>query len=262
MSVNVTGTTEIAGIFGHPVKHSLSPRMHNAAFKELGLDMIYLAFEVPQGLLKESMEAVRMLNFVGVNLTHPHKVSALDHLDEIEDGARRIGAVNTVVNNGGTLIGHNTDGAGFVQSLKLDYHFDPGDKQIVVFGAGGAGRAICSALSRENPGRLVIVEKIFERAQEITAAVSGVAVRTDDASLAGEISRADLVVNATTGEVELINLLQQRGGRAGDGCSMLLHQGALAFELWTGKKAPLETMRRALRSANQIGYQINNPLEG
>jgi shikimate dehydrogenase len=285
MSDAVNGQTEITGIFGHPVKHSLSPRMHNAAFRKLGLNMIYLPFDVRSESLREAMETIRMLNFVGVNLTHPHKIAALEHLDVLGDEAERIGAVNTVVNRDGALIGHNTDGGGFIQSLKLDYSFDPAAKHIVVFGAGGAGRAICTVLSRSKPKRLVIVERIFELAETVAAAVDGAALRSDDGPLATEISQADLVINATPGdldldpgwiregsflydirygreEVTLIREFERRGGKIGDGRSMLLHQGALSFELWTGQKAPLETMRRALQAGNQTGYPINDPLEG
>jgi shikimate dehydrogenase len=285
MSVAVNGNTEITGIFGHPVKHSLSPRMHNAAFCELGLNVIYLPFDVRPESLREAMETIRMLNFIGVNLTHPHKIAALEHLDVLSDEAERTGAVNTVVNRDGTLIGHNTDGGGFAQSLTTDYSFDPAGKHIVVFGAGGAGRAICTVLGRSKPVRLIIVEKVLERARTLAAAVDGSALGADDAPLADEISGADLVINATPGdlgldpewiregsflydirygreEVKLIREVKRRGGKIGDGRSMLLHQGALSFELWTGEKAPLETMRRALHAAARTGYPINNPLEG
>ncbi len=270
MFANVTSATKIVGIFGHPIKHSLSPRMHNAAFRELELDMIYLPIDVTAGALKKAMVAIKVLNLVGVNLTRPHKIAALDHLDDVSDEAQRIGAVNTVVNAHGTLVGHNTDGAGFLQSLKKDCGFDPQGKNIVVFGAGGAGRAICWALSQAAPDGLTVVNRTFRKAETLAKLVGGCAFTWDDPKLHQEIAEAHLLVNATSVALPwntdairegvlvydiayshqtsaFTQGLKEKGARTGDGLSMLLYQGALAFELWTGKKAPLDVMRKAIR---------------
>ncbi|MFQ6092412.1 MAG: shikimate dehydrogenase, partial [bacterium] len=269
MSADVTGKTEIVGIYGCPIEHTLSPRMHNAALRALGLDMIYLPFEVKSAALREAVEAIRALNFVGVNLTHPHKRAVIEHLDDMSDEAREIGAVNTIVNRNGTLVGHNTDGAGFMRSLSEDYGFSARGRRVVIFGAGGAGRAIGWALSHEPPKRLVIVNRTFDKAESLAAKVGGCALPWDDPELREEISTAHLLINATSTSLDLdhnwvpeklfiydivydhknslfIQGVQGKGARIGNGLSMLLHQGALAFELWTGQKAPLEVMRRAL----------------
>ena len=270
MSANVTSATKIVGILGYPIKHSLSPRMHNACFRELGLDMIYLPIEVKAGALKKAMMAIRVLNFRGVNLTHPHKIAALGHLDDVSEEAERIGAVNTVVNENGILVGHNTDGAGFLRSLKEDYSFHTRGKNIVVFGAGGAGRAICWALSQEIPQRLAIVNRTFVKAETLAKMISGTAFTWDDPRLQQKVGEAHLLVNATSVSLPLkpnwigegaivyniayhhrdsafIQSARKKGVRIGDGLSMLLYQGALAFELWAGQKAPVEVMRKAIR---------------
>ncbi|UCE18952.1 MAG: shikimate dehydrogenase [Gemmatimonadota bacterium] len=269
MSVNVTGTTKILGIFGDPVAHTLSPRMHNAAFRALGLNMMYLPFEVARHNLEGAIGGIRALNLLGVNLTHPHKTGALDLLDEVSNEVKEIGAVNTVVNREEILVGYNTDGTGFVKSLKDDYGFDPRGKRIVVMGAGGAGRAICWALNRENPERLTLVNRTFEKAEILARSVGACPLPWNDLQVESEICEAQLVVNTTSTPMDLnpllvsekqliydivynqketpfITAVREKGARIGNGMSMLLHQGVLAFELWTGEKAPLEIMRRAL----------------
>jgi shikimate dehydrogenase len=270
MSANVTGQTEIMGIYGCPVGHTLSPRMHNAAFQALNMDMIYLPFEVKRDSLKEAMEAIKALGFRGVNLTQPHKMAVLRHLDVLTDEAKKIGAVNTVVNDHGMLVGHNTDGTGFMRSIREDYGFDPKNKNVVVFGAGGAARAICSVLGQGAAKRLMIVNRTIKKADILAQKVGGHTMPWNDPKLQEEIAKADLMVNATSTCLDFdhrwlqenvfvydiayghrgslfIHAVQQRGGRIGDGLSMLLYQGALAFELWTGRKAPLEVMRKALQ---------------
>ena len=256
------------------MEHTLSPRMHNAAFRAVGLDMIYLPFEVKSGALKGAVEAIRELNLVGINLTQPHKTAALDYLDELSDEAGMVGAVNAVVNRNGTLVGYNTDGKGFVRSLSQDYNVNPHGKRIVLFGAGGAARALCWAVSREMPERLVIVNRTFTKAEEVARKVGGHALRWDDPRLEAEVSEAHIVVNAASTSLNLhhswasgslfiydiayaqkespfVRTARERGAKFGSGLSMLLHQGAEAFELWTGRRAPLRIMRRALWEAKE-----------
>ena len=198
MYANVTGKTKIVGIYGYPIGHTLSPRMHNAAFQALKMDMIYLPFEVESDSLKEAMEAVRALGFRGVNLTQPHKMAVLPHLDDLTAQAKTIGAVNTVVNDHGRLVGHNTDGTGFMCSIREDYGFDPRDKNVVVLGAGGAARAICSVLSQAKVKRLVIVNRTIRKARILAEKVSGHAMPWNHPELQEEISKADLLVNAAS----------------------------------------------------------------
>lgn len=269
MSVNVRGKTKIVGIFGFPVGHTLSPRMHNAAFQALGLDMIYLPFEVRPEDLRDALQGIRSLNILGVNLTQPHKTNALEYLDELSEEAEHIGAVNTVVNREGTLIGYNTDATGFGQSLREDYGFDPRGKRVVVFGAGGAGRAICWALSQAGPQRLVIVNRTPEKAEALAREFGGCVTQWDDPEMGSELGEADLLINATSialdleadmisdtvliydivyarGESSFIEQARGQGARIGKGLSMLLYQGVSAFELWTGEQAPVQVMREAL----------------
>jgi shikimate dehydrogenase len=270
MCDGVKGETRVTGIFGHPIGHSLSPRMHNAAFRAVGLNMIYLPFEVKAEDLSHAIEAVRALNLVGVNLTQPHKIAALRYLDGLSESAARIGAVNTVVNRKGKLVGYNTDAVGFLQSLGEDYGFDPRGKRIVVFGAGGAARAICWILSTVGPARLVVVNRTVEKAGVLAEACGGQALGWPDPGVAAEVSEADLVVNATSTDLNLPpdavsspalfydigyaqsgssaqRQVRKKEGRVAGGLSMLLYQGAAAFELWTAHRAPLEVMRQALK---------------
>jgi shikimate dehydrogenase len=264
--------TRLAAVIGFPVRHSLSPAMHNAAFVELALDWVYVACEVAPGAVEWAFAGVRALGLGGLSVTIPHKEAALDAVDEVSDAARAVGAVNTVVPVGnGRLRGDNTDGAGFLASL-ADQGFDPDGRVCAVLGAGGAARAVVYALAGAGAAEVVVVNRTPARA-ETTATLAGAAGRV---GAPADVRSADLVVNATpiglagSGPDELPvdpELLRQgqlvvdlvpnpavtplmraaRARGAGDagGLGMLVHQGALAFELWTGHPAPVEVMRAA-----------------
>ena len=266
--------TRLAAVIGFPVRHSLSPAMHNAGFRELGLDWIYVACEVAPGAVEAAFGGVRALGFGGLSVTIPHKAAALDAVDEVTDAARAVGAVNTVVPTaGGRLRGDNTDGAGFLASL-ADEGFDPTGRICAVLGAGGAARAVVHALAGAGAAEVVVVNRTPARA-ESTAALAGANGRVGSAA---DVLRADLIVNATplglAGSQELpidpallregqlvVDLVPnpavtplmraagERGAGVAGGLGMLVHQGALAFELWTGRPAPLEVMRAAARRA-------------
>jgi len=259
----------LAALYGHPISHSLSPVMQNAAFNKLNINVIYVSLDVLHEQLSAAVEAARGLRFIGFNLTHPHKRAVMDLLDTIEPLAGRIQAVNTVVNREGILTGYNTDGEGFLRSLRKDHDFEPHGKRIVLFGVGGAGRAISHALSLESPEELTVVNRTFARAREWAEKISARPLAWENPQVSREIRQADLVVNAAAvplkldaglisentlvydivygrGGQGLAGLVRGRGGRWADGRSMLLHQGALAFELWTGRQAPVEVMRQAL----------------
>ncbi len=198
----ITGQTGLVGVFGHPVGHSLSPRMHNAAFKAQGVDMVYLAFDVLPERLASAVEGLRSLGMRGVNITVPHKERVVELLDMIDPLAARIGAVNTVVNDRGRLCGYNTDVAGFLSALRS---LLPGGAQglrCLVAGAGGAARAIVAALSEEGAAEIWVHNRTFERAQALCEAASGwgrsVCEAVADEDLTARVRAADLLVNATS----------------------------------------------------------------
>lgn len=283
--MKITGSTKIAGIFGDPIGHTLSPLMHNAAFESVGLDIVFLPFHVrsdERGALKKAVEAVRALNMVGVNVTIPHKEKVIKHLDWVDDDAALMGAVNTIVNRDGRLLGYNTDGAGFLESLGLDTGFFPDGKRVLIIGAGGAARSIAYALLKNGALCVVIANRTVKRADGLAVELSAsfkkssieAVALSDVALLSTYASKADLVVNTTSlgmmgkGEPEVPLLSFKRGAVVSDivyrpletaflkkaaqaglkchtGLGMLVHQGAIAFELWTGVKAPVEVMRAA-----------------
>jgi shikimate dehydrogenase len=246
--------------------------MHNAAFAELDLDWVYLAFEVPPGAVPAAFAGVRALGIGGLSVTIPHKAAALAEVDEATAAAQAVGVVNTVVAQGdGRLLGDNTDGAGFLASLS-DEGFDPAGRICLVVGAGGAARAVVHALAQAGAREVMVANRSPERAKA-AAALAGDVGR---AASADEVVRADLVVNATPlglagsapeelpvnrallgpGQLVLdlvpnpaITPLMQAAREAGcqtaGGLGMLVHQGALAFERWTGRPAPLGVMRSA-----------------
>ncbi|MGI8809541.1 MAG: shikimate dehydrogenase [Acidimicrobiales bacterium] len=264
--------TRLAAVLGFPVRHSLSPAMHNAAFRELDLDWIYLAFEVAPDSVAAAFAGARALGFGGLSVTIPHKGAALDAVDESTAAARAIGAVNTIVTPGdGSLLGDNTDGAGFLASL-ADEGFHPRGRVCAVVGGGGAARAVVYALAAAGAAEVVVVNRTRERA-ESAAALAGAAGRL---GAAADLARVDLVVNATPlglagadpealpldprllgpGQLlvdlvpnpavtPLMQAAKERGALVAGGLGMLVHQGALAFELWTGRPAPVAVMRAA-----------------
>lgn len=270
------GSTRLAAVIGSPVRHSLSPAMHNAAFAALDLDWTYVALEVRPGDLPAALAGMRAFGLAGLSVTIPHKAAVLAEVDEASDAATAVGAVNTVVPAGdGRLRGENTDAAGFLAAL-ADEGFDPAGHPCLVVGAGGAARAVVHALSGAGAAEVVVVNRSRERG-EAAAALAGTAGRVGTAADAAGV---DLVVNATPlglagsdrglvplnpvhlGKGQLVVDLvpnpavtplmaaaRAAGAQAVGGLGMLVHQGALAFELWTGQPAPLEVMRRAAAQA-------------
>ena len=264
--------TRLAAVIGSPVRHSLSPAMHNAAFAELGLDWVYVACEVAPGAVPAAFVGARALGFGGLSVTIPHKAAALAEVDEATAVARAVGAVNTVVpRRDGRLLGENTDGPGFLASL-ADEGFDPAGRPCAVLGAGGAARAVVHALAGAGAKEVVVINRTALRAEEV-ATLAATAGRVGTPA---DVEAVDLVVNATPlglagsdgdalpldpdllGPRQLVvdlvpnpavtALMREalaRGARVAGGLGMLVHQGALAFELWTGRPAPVEVMRAA-----------------
>lgn len=280
--INVTGRTRVFGIFGDPIEHSLSPLMQNAALKQSGLDALYVPFHVlPQGLAS-AVAGLRSLAIGGVNVTLPHKQEIVPLLDRVDDDARLIGAVNTVVVRENELIGYNTDGLGFIHSLKEDLWFDPAGKEVLLFGAGGACRAAVVALLRAGVGGLTLVNRNLDRAIQLVERVApqfpGQAMQVlgfKDPAFHDRLSQADLVVNTTSvglngedlgfcplqkikasasiydmvysiAETPFVCAAKQRGLAAVDGLGMLAGQGEEAFLLWFGIRPAKGLMRNCL----------------
>lgn len=273
--------TIMYGVFGDPVRHSKSPVMLNRAFRETGINAAYAAFHIPAEQLEAAVRGIRALGFGGVNVTIPHKQAVMRWLDEVDEDAAAIGAVNTIVVRDGKLIGYNTDGIGYVRSLTEEAGFRVRGKRILLIGAGGAARGVAHALAKQQPAAIYIANRTRERAAELAADIgkfadcSGLSL----AELDG-LPDLDLIVNTTSvGMHPKVNELPvdegwlhrhvgagmtvsdlvynplttrflaeaaERGARIHSGLGMFVYQGAYAFEYWTGKPAPVEAMRDAV----------------
>ncbi len=283
--MKIDGRTRLVAIFGDPIDHTLSPAIQNAAFEHLGLNLVYVPFHVRPADLKAAVSSIRTLGFIGANITIPHKERVMRSLDDVHVHAKDVGAVNTVVNKKGRLIGYNTDGAGYLLSLREETGFSVRGKKVVILGAGGASRAIFHALLDARPASVVISNRTPKRAadlaREFAKRFKNTVIRTvpfKKGPLREEAQSADLLVNTTslgmTGqarldfpveslpkgavvsdivyrplETVLLKKARSRGLKTHDGLSMLVRQGSIGFELWTGKKAPVELMRKAAKKA-------------
>ena len=269
------------GLIGYPVKHSLSARMHNAAFRHLSIDAEYKLFEVKPDELKRFFDTFRTKGMRGINITIPYKTKAMHLMDDLGDEARMIEAINTVALKSKRLIGYNTDGIGFIKSLKEDLHFEPKGKTAFILGAGGAARAVSFSLAKEALQRIVLVDIDPQKAASLAGDVEK---KTDTESIAIESGRetikelllnSDLLVNATPcgmrktdpeilpaealckglvifdlvynpKETPLIKSARKRNLACVNGLGMLVYQGAASFKLWTGRAAPLGVMKKAV----------------
>ena len=200
----VSGKTRVCGLIGDPVEHTMSPVMHNAAFRELGIDYLYVPFRVKKEELGRAIEGMRALHIKGLNVTIPHKVAVLQFLDKLDPLAEKIGAVNTIVNEDGVLTGYNTDATGFLQAL-LERGIKPEEKNVVILGAGGASRAISFILA-DKGANLVILNRLLELdwAQELAGRLSQIftkevpALELNRENLEVALGKADILVNATS----------------------------------------------------------------
>ncbi len=281
--MNIDSQTQLYGVLGDPVEHSLSPLIHNAAFGHFRLNAAYLAFRVKPETLSLAFEGIRSLGIRGVNLTIPLKQAAIEFIDEIpEDVDKVLGAINTVVNKDGQFYGYNTDGGGFLTSLKKDLSFDPQGKNILVLGAGGSACSVVFSLARAHADQVFIYNRTQERAQGLVDFAGPHFPETDiellrDLEELG-LQKIDLVINTTscgmrgnTGSPMDLKLLKKEaavydlvyspletpflksaktlGWRAANGLGMLASQAALSFELWTGKKEGVrEVMEETLKT--------------
>jgi shikimate dehydrogenase len=279
--LDIDSRTQLYGVLGHPIDHSLSPVIHNAAFRKLGINAVYTAMHVQPEALGLAFEGLRALEVRGANLTIPFKETAIEFIDEIpEDVDRAMGAINTIVNVKGQLHGYNTDGPGFLQSLHDDLRFNPEGKTILVLGAGGAARSVVFALARAHSERILILNRTRERAEGLAEVAKPFFPETSVEAVFSldelRLQSIDLVVNTTScgmkGDKEMafdLSTLKRPGAvydlvyspletpllksaralkwNATNGLGMLVNQAALAFALWTGKKDGVaNAMREAL----------------
>jgi shikimate dehydrogenase len=282
--MNLSGYTKPFAVLGHPIGHTLSPVMHNASIESLGMDAIYLALDVHPDEVMEVLPAMRKMGFGGVNLTVPHKEVAFRGLEKLDESAKLLGAANTVEFSDGGMIGHNTDGYGFLKALEEAFGKTVQDDAVFVLGCGGAGRATALMSAREGAKRLVLADIDAVRVQRLEDEIRGLApgvevVQALDEASKVELCRAcDLIIQASPvgmkvddpsllppeafcagqrafdliymyPETAFLRNAREAGGKIANGLGMLLHQGARAFEIWTGRAPDVEAMRRALEAA-------------
>ena len=270
-------------MFGDPVEHSLSPLMHNAAFRHLGMDWVYVPFHVKPDQLRAATEGVRAMGIAGVNVTVPHKVAVMQYLDEIDQESELIGAVNTVVCREGRLLGYNTDGRGFLRSLERQTGREPNGADVLIAGAGGAALAIACSLALAGARSITIANRTHSKAEAVAARVREyvptrvVGLSQDDPAFLKALGESEVVVHTTSvgmyprhdvppvlpverldpnslvcdivyrpQETALIRAARERGCEVLTGEGMLAYQGAIAFELITGERAPEELMLQTL----------------
>ena len=273
--------TTVVGVMGYPVRHSLSPLLHNAAFAALGLNWVSVAFEVAGGRAVAALDGMRALGVAGLSVTMPHKADVAAAVDECSAVATRLRAVNCVLNRDGRLYGDNTDGAGFLASLARAAHFDPAGKRCLIIGAGGAARAVTLALADAGAAEVTVLNRTPARAVDVAALAGPVGRVVDGGPAPGPAlaAAAELVVNATpvgmhgagaAGDGWLIApslfhdgqvvadlvyaprptpwlaAAAETGATTVDGLGMLVHQAAAQLELWTGLPAPVDVMWQAV----------------
>ncbi|MEO6847011.1 MAG: shikimate dehydrogenase [Chthoniobacterales bacterium] len=279
-------------VFGDPIAHSRSPQMQNTALKAASINAQYVRVHATAEEFPEALRALPRAGFLGANVTIPHKITALNTVDRVDDHARKIGAVNTIVVEGQKLAGYNTDGPALVRAIREEFAVDLRDLRVMIIGAGGgAGRAIAVQCALENCERLVLVNRTYEKAKTISTELESyfrsdrligpgeriLAIPWEQNLLRNQIAQVDLLINATsigmqrtdpsllpglitanlliydtvyaTGKSPLVEDAEACGARAANGLSMLLWQGALAFEIWFNRSAPVEAMRQGLLKA-------------
>jgi shikimate dehydrogenase len=280
--LSITANTTVCGIFGHPVGHSLSPEIHNAAFEALSLPYVYVAHDVEPGKVGRALDGIRVMGYRGLSVTIPHKVEAMENVDEVDATARTIGCINTVVNDHGKLLGYNSDGLGALAALR-EAGADPEGSRTVMLGSGGAARAIAVTLSREAPpAELTILGIEHEQLKLLAADVQQqgksavVAGELNPDSIGTALANADILLHCSPigmhpregvslvephclrremavfdavynpRRTKLIEDAEQAGCRTILGLEMFLGQAFVQFELWTGKQAPRDVMRRVV----------------
>ncbi len=289
--MTINGKTKVCALIGDPVGHSLSPVMHNAAFKELGLDIVYVAFPVKADELEDAIKGARSLGLLGLNVTMPHKHAVIQYLDETDSTAKAMGAVNTILNERGKLFGYNTDGKGVMIALQ-ENRADTKEKKMLLLGAGGAAKAIAFQAAQETE-ELVILNRTEEKGKQLAELLNktfGTKVKGRTLSvdvLKEELETTEILVNATSIgmspnvnaspvpvdflhsdlcvmdivynplETKLLKDAKNGGAKVVSGLEMLLYQGAVAFEIWTNCPAPVDVMKKA--ALNELAEQGVRP---
>jgi shikimate dehydrogenase len=262
------------GIIGHPIQHTASPAMHNAAFRKLRMSWVYIPFDVPPGRLRTVIQRLPAAGVAGVNVTVPHKARAARFVRKLDPAARKIGAINTIVFSGASR-GYNTDGDGLLEALRKEFGFRAKDRTIAIAGCGGAGQAAAVTLALAGARKLILLNRTPSKARSLARRVRR-AARGTQTVLRPE--PCDLLINATSlglraGDplplplaalrvlkpsrffdmiyrppvTPFMKQMKKLRARTANGLEMLLHQGARAFEIWTRRKAPVDVMRRALK---------------
>lgn len=291
MAIPITGHTGLLALLAHPCQHSKSPLMHNTAFAKLGLDYVYLAFDVDESTLGDAVAAIRAFHMRGANVSMPNKVKVMDYLDEIAPEARLAGAVNTIVNDNGHLVGHNTDGTGWMRAIR-ELGADLTGEKLTIVGTGGAAKAIIAQAALDGTREISIFNRRSPRWAQAEELAAKVMARTDCkvtlhelntsdpgcmADLKAEIAGSRLLANATNvgmdrlegqtyipdasyfhpglavtdaiynpKETALLKLAREAGCQTQNGDYMVLYQGAVAFQYWTGLEMPVEEIKPLL----------------
>ena len=263
-------------VIGDPIDHSLSPTIHNAAYRELEMECTYIAYRVAKGELATGIESLKKIKIAGFNVTIPHKIEMMRHLDNLDDNCKKIGAVNTVLNDDGILRGFNTDMDGFLEPIKRK-EINIKNSKILLLGAGGAARAIIAGFQKENAKEITIVNRTKSKGDELSEFSNGIGLSSVSNSIEdmeGFDSKFDMIVNASSlglnGEkniipnrlfdeqtivydivykpmkTDLINTAKEKKSRIIFGYEMLLGQAIRSFEIWLDKQAPYDAMKRAI----------------
>ena len=275
--MRISGSTILVGVIGNPVKHSLSPVILNAAFREAKKNWVYTAFEPQEEKLADAIGGIRALGIAGLSVTMPHKAKVCSLLDEISDSAQTLNAVNCIVNDAGKLEGHNTDGDGFLDAVKHDAGLDVAGKKVLVVGSGGSARSIIHSLGKAGAAEIAVINRTKKKALDELELAGPVGRYVEETEIPEVVSEANLVINATPigmldtddtanfpiepnlfskGQVAIdliyhpistpwMEALRDLEVEAHGGLSMLIFQAARAFKLWTGKEAPVDAMRKA-----------------
>ena len=275
----ISGKTQVCCVIGDPIEHTLSPTIHNAAFNHLGLDFVFLAFRVKAADLENAIHGMRGLGIHGLNVTMPHKSTVTAYLDTMDPAVKFLGSTNTILNKAGKLSGFNTDGVGALKALR-ENGTELAEKKVLLLGAGGAAKAIAFSLAKE-VGELVVLNRGTGKAKELAERLTGTLGKTvvgcalSPDVIAENLQDSDVLINATSVgmspdanqsvvppqllrsgltvmdivynpvETKLARDAKAAGANVVSGVEMLIYQGALSFEIWTGRSAPIEVMRKA-----------------
>ncbi len=278
----ITSNTKLICVIGHPIKHSKSPLMHNAALKKIEEDAVYLAFDIENEKLEEFVKGFRAMGILGANVTIPHKENIMKYLDGVTKEAEIIGAVNTIYRDGDKLIGDNSDGKGFILSLMKESEFDPKGKKVLILGAGGASKAVTVKLADEGAEEIYLYDIDEEKAKELVSQAVKSAEKKVKISVINKndiekiAKESNLLVNCTPvgmkesdpellsenvfnseqvvydliynpPKTKLLQSAEKKGAQIVNGLGMLVYQGAISFEKWTGKKPDTDIMFRTIK---------------